>query len=302
MGLVALASVEGKKKKGNCKQITKRFNKCVKKGFGGNKCEGSSDPKELKGRLAKRCNKLDKKFSKKCNCGKEVNPEPETEPETVEQELASNQMKYYEMDLDREVAKMELKKQHSNSPCTLNESFGFSGTKVWVNKGCRGTFVVTFVANGGVGSEEEEEEEEIENWMRFSKTEKLDQGIPAGDVEHYKVKTPCKGVWFKLFLIGVGHIEIYANNRGNVFCKDAGNKSWWGGEKTDFSFGANPICEDGSYVYTVDRTTKDIKISNSAGETIFSKTFGTRDGKCLNSPNQVKTQVWTDNTDLYLSF
>ena len=37
---------------------------------------------------------------------------------------------------------INVKNQLSSSPCIENESFGFSGTDVWANKGCRAIFTI----------------------------------------------------------------------------------------------------------------------------------------------------------------
>ena len=38
---------------------------------------------------------------------------------------------------------MTVKEQRSDAPCVLGKSFGFDGSKIWVDKGCRADFYVT---------------------------------------------------------------------------------------------------------------------------------------------------------------
>ena len=40
--------------------------------------------------------------------------------------------------------------------------------------------------------------------------------------------------------------------KGNIYCNDAGSKSWWGGEKTDFTIGEGAMkCEAGDDVLII---------------------------------------------------
>ena len=63
------------------------------------------------------------------------------------------------------------------------------------------------------------------------------------------MRLPCGDtIWFKLFLNGDGdqnsHIELYYRERGNIYCNEAGSKSWHGGERTDFRIYKGWECED----------------------------------------------------------
>jgi hypothetical protein len=58
--------------------------------------------------------------------------------------VSSGGMRYTETLLESPVLAMDLVKKHSAVPCQLNKSYGFSGNKVWANRGCRADFKVTF--------------------------------------------------------------------------------------------------------------------------------------------------------------
>ena len=58
--------------------------------------------------------------------------------------LESWSFAYAEYILDGPVISVTLLKQDSKSECTLGKSFGFTGNKVWVNHGARGTFRVVY--------------------------------------------------------------------------------------------------------------------------------------------------------------
>ena len=62
--------------------------------------------------------------------------------------LESWSFKYAEKFVEGNVTSMILTKQESNSACTLGISFGFSGNKVWVDKGARGWFNVKYTTTG----------------------------------------------------------------------------------------------------------------------------------------------------------
>jgi hypothetical protein len=67
--------------------------------------------------------------------------------------------------------------------------------------------------------------------------------------ETYFVRFPCSdSIWFKLFLSGENeqnsHVELYSRTRGNIYCNNAGYRSWYGGEKTDFRINRDWRCED----------------------------------------------------------
>jgi hypothetical protein len=60
------------------------------------------------------------------------------------QQISSGSARYTEMLLESPVKMMEMVKKHSAAPCQINRSFGFSGNKVWADKGCRADFKITF--------------------------------------------------------------------------------------------------------------------------------------------------------------
>jgi len=65
--------------------------------------------------------------------------------------VSSSRSRYTEMLLESPVKMMEMIKKHSAAACQLNKTFGFSGNKVWADRGCRADFKMTFdVAPGGV--------------------------------------------------------------------------------------------------------------------------------------------------------
>jgi len=59
--------------------------------------------------------------------------------------LQSFKSKRKERIMDKDVKEVHLIKQLSQSACTLGESFGFEGSKVWVDKGARGIFKIEYV-------------------------------------------------------------------------------------------------------------------------------------------------------------
>ncbi len=74
--------------------------------------------------------------------------------ETTEFDLASLGYKRAEKTLPGSVSNVELLKKVSTSPCASGTGFGWSGSSVWVDKGCRGRFRATYSASGGAGDAE----------------------------------------------------------------------------------------------------------------------------------------------------
>ena len=69
--------------------------------------------------------------------------------------LESWSYQYSEQFLEGPVVSMTLVKQESKAACTLGESFGFVGNRVWVDKGARGVFKVKYSMEsppGGAGA------------------------------------------------------------------------------------------------------------------------------------------------------
>jgi hypothetical protein len=60
------------------------------------------------------------------------------------QQVASGGMRYTEILLEAPVKMMGVVTKHSAAPCQIDRSFGFSGNKVWANRGCRADFKITF--------------------------------------------------------------------------------------------------------------------------------------------------------------
>ena len=59
-----------------------------------------------------------------------------------EVKLESKKFKYAEEKFPYKVIDVELIEQISKSPCIKGETFGAADNKIWVNKGCRGYFLV----------------------------------------------------------------------------------------------------------------------------------------------------------------
>ena len=90
-------------------------------------------------------------------------------------------------------------------------------------------------------------------WNIFSKSERAAFPVDFEDTEWYYVKLPCStDVHFKLFLYTdegqSSHVEMEDKTQGNIYCHDAGTKSWWGGEKTDFYMEQEMSCENSSII------------------------------------------------------
>ena len=88
-----------------------------------------------------------------------------------------------------------------------------------------------------------------EDWQYFSMGNRLDISVNMDAEERYLILLPCidDGVWFKLFLKDEdnepnSHIELKSNNQGNIFCKNGGDKSRYGGEVTNFNMDISGIC------------------------------------------------------------
>lgn len=79
----------------------------------------------------------------------ETQVQVQSRPLAKEIQLASSQARKSEVDLGVRLSDITLVKKDSASPCLKNLSFGVSGTKAWVNLGCRGTFSVEFVPSNG---------------------------------------------------------------------------------------------------------------------------------------------------------
>lgn len=57
--------------------------------------------------------------------------------------LSSGGNRYAEQDLGVPISSMEVIRRDSAAQCKVNVGYGFSGTKAWVNKGCRALFRIT---------------------------------------------------------------------------------------------------------------------------------------------------------------
>jgi len=149
-------------------------------------------------------------------------------------------------------------------------------------------------------------------WHTFSLTNKrtLLTDFSNKDIERFYVKFPCSDtIWFKLFLQrrdgpnpANSHVELKNRKRGNIFCKGAGNKRWYGGARTDFTISENMQCEsDGSnIILVVEKTDKRVTIKNR-GKVLYNQVFKANDGNCKNPTAKVITQVWEYNKDLKLA-
>ena len=58
--------------------------------------------------------------------------------------LESWSFKYSQSFVEGPGISMTLLQKESEAPCTFGHSFGFYGHKVWVDKGCRGWFMVKY--------------------------------------------------------------------------------------------------------------------------------------------------------------
>jgi hypothetical protein len=66
--------------------------------------------------------------------------------------LASGGARYNETNLGQTIQDMNLIQKQSASPCQKGRTFGFSGSKAWVNLGCRGVFEVSFAGGGNAAA------------------------------------------------------------------------------------------------------------------------------------------------------
>lgn len=139
-------------------------------------------------------------------------------------------------------------------------------------------------------------------------------GLPVtfeGILETYFVRVPCPFVWFKLSLSGPhgvlnSHIAMFADsspNKGNIFCKNGGDQSWWGGRVTNFSY-SKSLCSAGqeSVVIRIEKDEDHVAIYNGE-DRLYIQTFSNgEDGRCPVASSQIRTQVWVSGQDLELSF
>jgi len=147
------------------------------------------------------------------------------------------------------------------------------------------------------------------NWVPFTVSDQavVTTDFSDQDMERFYVKMPCQDtVWFKLFLNRDGgqnsHVEIFSRVKGNIYCNDAGSKSWWGGEKTDFTMDEGAMkCEAGDEVLIiiVEKTADRVTIKNR-GQTLYNQAFSDNDANCRKATTQVKTQVWNYAGSLHL--
>ena len=89
----------------------------------------------------------------------------------------------------------------------------------------------------------------------------------------------------------IGNVELYGTGKAvGVFCKGAGSKSWYDGEKWSHSVGATGPCtgitgpED---TLTIEWTDTGVKLMRDE-EVIISQVWGSTDGNCLSE----KTAYW----------
>ena len=61
---------------------------------------------------------------------------------SIELQCDSESLQYKSCAAGGNVADVTLMKQDSNTTCTKGENFGISGSNIWVDKGCRGHFIV----------------------------------------------------------------------------------------------------------------------------------------------------------------
>ena len=85
---------------------------------------------------------LYKYFKKKTSRNTISDRRTEKNTTTTTVRLESWNFKYAKKNMDG-VTNMTVKEQHSDAPCVLGKSFGFDGSKIWVDKGCRADFYVT---------------------------------------------------------------------------------------------------------------------------------------------------------------
>ena len=130
------------------------------------------------------------------------------------------------------------------------------------------------------------------------------------------MKYPCdESVKYKIYFKTVtgaafAHFEMYKKTSatsdltGNLYCQNGGDKSWWGGEKTDFNLNCDAVnCRDGMKTLKVEKTNECVKVMDaSSNEVLWSKMFDSTDGDCWMAMGSVSTQVWNYNgNDLNLA-
>ena len=153
-------------------------------------------------------------------------------------------------------------------------------------------------------------------WTQINRSKRVSLPVYKNDPAEFYVKYPCdQSVKYKLYLRTrsgsiLGHVEMYKKRSsnsdltGNLFCKGAGARRWWGGEKTDFNLKRDALkCMEGVKVLKVEKTTKCVKlIDANTNEVIWSKMFTSWDGDCKLDTNTIYPQVWDySGNDLYLA-
>ena len=123
----------------------------------------------------------------------------------------------------------------------------------------------------------------------------------------FYVRYPCdmNGLGYKIFLKSssgavLGHVKFYQRDKttdlvGDLYCKGAGTKTYYGGEKTDFNLHCDvPKCVDGGMrMMEVEKTTKYVKLIDASNkELLWSKMFDEFDGDCTQALGSVYSQVW----------
>ena len=131
-------------------------------------------------------------------------------------------------------------------------------------------------------------------WTKFNQEKRVSLSVNKNDPAKFYVKYPChQTVWYKLFLKTksgalLGHVELYRKKSstsdltGNFYCKGAGSKSWWGGQKTDFNLKCDALkCRDEMKVLKVEKTSEYVKLVDAnTNEVLWSKVFSSSDGDC----------------------
>ena len=71
--------------------------------------------------------------------------------ETITIAFGSDKERYAEYQVPGQIVDVRLR-QNSNSPCVQGATFGYRGSTLWADQGCRGYFTVTFVRSPYAGS------------------------------------------------------------------------------------------------------------------------------------------------------
>jgi len=71
-----------------------------------------------------------------------TSPPPSTEPRSVHVTCSSSRYRFATCDTGLRIESVQLVHRHSRSDCTLGRSWGHDGYSLWVNHGCRATFLV----------------------------------------------------------------------------------------------------------------------------------------------------------------